>query len=73
MTLLDECVLLRVQASGVTIWGAFNSRGKSELHVLNGNMDQYQYISVLETKMISFARRDFPAKFVFQDDNGPAH
>ena len=73
--LLDECVLPRVQAGGggVTIWGAFHSRGKSELHVLDGNMDQYQYIRVLETKMLPFARRDFQANFVFQDDNAPAH
>jgi len=68
-------VLPRVQAGGdgVTIWGVFQSRGKSQLQILDGNMDRYQYISVLETKMLPFDRRDFPAKFEFQDDNGPIH
>jgi len=73
--LLDERVLPRVQAGGggVTIWGAIHNRGKSELHVLDGNMDQCQYIRVLETKVFPFAKRDFQANCVFQDDNGPAH
>ena len=71
--LLDECVLSREQTGGggVTTWGAFHRRGKSKLHELDENMDQYQYIRVLETKMLSFARRDFQAHFVFQDDNAP--
>ena len=53
--LLDECVPPRLQAvdGGVTIWGVCYSRGKSELHLLDGNMDQYQYIRVLETTMIT--------------------
>lgn len=73
--LLDECVLPRVQAGGggVTIWGAFHNAGKSELHVLDGNMDQHQYIRVLDTKLLPFARGHFEANFVFQDDNAPAH
>ena len=59
--LLDECVLPRVQAGGggVTKYGVFYNRGKSELHLLDGNMDQYQCIRVLETKILPFTRRDF--------------
>ena len=73
--LLDECVLPRVQAggSGVTKYGVFYNRGKSELHLLDGNLDQYQYIRVLETKMLPFARRDFQENAVFQDDNASSH
>jgi len=68
--LLDECVLPRVQAGGrVTIWGVFHSRGKSELDVLDRNMDQYQYIRDLETKTFPFAKIDFQANCVFQDKN----
>ena len=36
-------------------------------------MDQHQYIRVLETKKLPFAKRDFQASVVFQDDNAPAH
>ena len=59
--LLNECVLPRVQAGGggVTKYGVFYNRGKSELHLLDGNMDQYQCIRVLETKILPFTRRDF--------------
>jgi hypothetical protein len=64
--LLDECVLPRVQAggSGVTKYGVFYNRGKSELHLLDGNLDQYQYIRVLETKILPFTRRAFQTYFV---------
>ena len=73
--LLDECVLPRVQAGGggVTVRGCFHSTSKCELHILDGNMDQIQYIRVLETNMLPFARGHFQANFVYQDDNAPAH
>ena len=59
--LLDQCVLPRVNAGGgeVTIRGTFHRKGKSELHELDGNLDQYQYICILETKMVPFDKRDF--------------
>ena len=69
--ILSEYILPRVQegsGSGVTISG-----GKSYIHVSGGNMDTYQYIRVLETKMLPFTSRDFQANFVFENDNAPAH
>lgn len=74
-SLNEDCVLPRVQAGGggVTVWGAFHSTGKCDLHVLEGNLNQHQYRRILETKMLPFARQHFRANFVFQDDNATPH
>ncbi|CAJ1071497.1 hypothetical protein CRYPA_288 [Xyrichtys novacula] len=74
-SLAEGCVLPRVQAGGggVTVWGAFHSTAKCDLHVLDGNMNQHRYCRILETKMLPFARQHFGANFVYQDDNAPPH
>lgn len=71
----ESCIMPRVQAGGggITVWGAFHASGKSDLVVLDGNMNQHQYRRILETAMLPFARGFFRANFVFQDDNAPAH
>lgn len=73
--LREDCILPRVQGGGggVTFWGAFHSRRKCELYVLDGHMNQDQYIHVLDTVLLPFARQDFRANFVYQDDNATAH
>ena len=72
---ISETPLPRLKAGGggVTIWGAFHNRGKSKLHILDGNIDQYQYIRVLETKILTFVKLGFQANVVFQNDNGTEH
>ena len=72
---LKACVLLRVQdgGGGITVLGAFHAGRKSPLVVLDGNLNQQQYIHILETTMLPFARGNVCNNFVFQDDNAPAH
>lgn len=71
----EACIMPRVQAGGggITVWGAFHAAGKSELVVINGNLDQHQYRRILNQTMLPFARQTFQDNFVFQDDNAPAH
>ena len=71
----EQCILPRVQAGGggITLWGAFHAGGKSELIVLEGNLNQHKYRRILEDTMLPFARGVFQNNFVFQDDNAPAH
>lgn len=71
----EACILPRVQAGGggVTVWGAFHAGAKSDLVILDGNLDQHQYRRILEQTMLPFARQTFQDNFVFQDDNAPAH
>ena len=61
----------RVQAGvgGVNIWGAFHHGGKGDLHIADGNLDQYQYLQILEEQLLPFARLTFVHKFVYPDDH----
>jgi len=45
----EDCIVPRVQAwgGGVTISGAFHHGGKCDLHIVAGNLDQYQYLQIL--------------------------
>jgi hypothetical protein len=71
----EQCILPRVQAGGggITVWGAFHAGGKTDLVVLDGYLNQHQYIHILQTTLMPFARGFFRNNFVFQDDNAPAH
>jgi len=46
----EDCILPRVQGGGggVTIWSAFHYGGKCDLHIVDGNLDQYQYLQILD-------------------------
>ena len=56
-----DYIVPRVQAGGdeVTIWGAFHHGGKCELHLIDGNLDEYPYLQILEEKLLPFARLTF--------------
>lgn len=71
----EDCILPRVQAGGggLTVWGAFHSGGKTDLVVLEGNLNHRQYLRILRDTLMPFARGHFGHNFVYQDDNAPAH
>ena len=71
----EQCILPRVQAGGggITFYGAFHAGGKSDLIVLEGNLNQHKYRRILENTMLPFARGFFRSNFVFQDDNATPH
>lgn len=71
----EECIEPRVQAGGggITVWAAFHAGGKTDLVFINGHVDRFQYLNILATSLLPFARATFQNNFVFQDDNAPAH
>ena len=71
----EDCIIPSVQTGGdgVTIWGAFHNGGKCDLHIVDGNLNQYQYLQILEEKLLPFARAIFGRNFVYQDDNTRPH
>ena len=53
--------------------GAFHHGEKSGLHIVDENLDKYQYLHILEEKLLPFTRLTFEHKFVYQDDNARPH
>ncbi|KAH9166531.1 hypothetical protein AeNC1_018319, partial [Aphanomyces euteiches] len=58
---------------GVMVWGAFSSKGKSELVFLEGKQDSDAYIETLSSSMLPFAHSLHGNEFRFQQDNASIH
>jgi transposase len=71
----DEQIYSKRQNGGgsVMIWGAFSSKGKSELRILEGTQDSYEYVSTLSDFLLPFAHAKYGYDFVFQQDNASIH
>jgi hypothetical protein len=41
--------------------------------MIDGNLDQYQYLQILEERLLPFARLTFGHNIVYQDDNARPH
>ncbi|OQR89886.1 hypothetical protein ACHHYP_05967 [Achlya hypogyna] len=71
----EEHVYSKRQNGGgsIMIWGAFSSKGKSELRVLEGKQDSYEYVTTLSDFLLPFAHTNYGYDFVFQQDNASIH
>ena len=57
----------------VMIWGCFSFRKIGPSHLIESNMNQFQYINILEEVMLPFATSNFCNGWVFQQDNDSKH
>ncbi|KAG2802899.1 hypothetical protein PC113_g18682 [Phytophthora cactorum] len=55
------------------VWGAFGTKGKSELVVLNGRQNSRDYIYTISEHMLPFAHKNYGVDFVFMQDNASIH
>lgn len=71
----DDCVQETVAHGGgsVHVWGAMHAGGKSQLVVLEENVNGVRYRDILQQHMLPWARATFGDNFAFQDDNAPPH
>ena len=53
--------------------GCFPPSWKCDLHIVDGNLDQYQYLQILKETLLPFVRLTFGHTFVYQDDNASPH
>ena len=57
---------------GLMMWGYLSGKGLGPLVKVEGKMDRFDYIRILETHLLPLISRDFGGKgYLFQDDNAP--
>lgn len=58
----------------INVWGCFSANGVGRLHVVDGIMDQYQYMDILDENLPPSAEAIFgDGAWIFQQDNDPKH
>ncbi|OWZ22277.1 Transposase [Phytophthora megakarya] len=55
------------------VWGAFVTKGKSELVVLEGRQNPGHYIYTVSEHLLPFAHKHYGTDFVFMQDNASIH
>ena len=64
----------RVQGGGsVMIWGAFSSKGKSQLKFVDGTLTSLKYTSLLRTHLLPYGDHFHQDQYIFQHDNALCH
>jgi len=65
----------RRQGSGSTgIWACMTSKGLGLWHLFDGRLNQYEYVQILQSKLIPSILTHFPGDTItFQHDNAPCH
>uniref|UniRef100_A0A3Q2Q7R2 Uncharacterized protein n=1 Tax=Fundulus heteroclitus TaxID=8078 RepID=A0A3Q2Q7R2_FUNHE len=59
--------------ASIMIWGCFSYYGVGPIHRIQGIIDQFQYIRILEEVMLPYAEEEMPLRWTFQQDNDPKH
>jgi hypothetical protein len=63
-----------VQGGGsVMIWGAFSSKGKSQLKFFDDTLTDLKYTSLLRTHLLPYKNFFHQDQYIFQHDNAPCH
>lgn len=70
-----KCTKPTVKGGGgsVMVWGAMSMNGTGPIQRIEGTMDQYVYVNLLENALLPFAKDRMPEDWVFQADNDPKH
>jgi hypothetical protein len=55
------------------IWGSFSYHGKSELYLIEKNLNSLGYCYIIEIYLLPFANLHYGDQFVFQQDNASIH
>ena len=56
------------------VWGCFSGKGLGPLVKVDGKMNRFGYIDILEKNLLSFIKSKHRKQpYAFQDDNAPVH
>ena len=60
----------------VMFWGCISIHGICQLSIVGGNMDQFEYINILDEKLLPSVENmfgDLHMPFIFMHDKSPCH
>lgn len=65
---LPKCLKSTVKGGGgsVNVWGAMTLQGVGPIHRINGIMDQYVYMKILDEVLLPFANEQMPRNWILQ-------
>lgn len=59
---------------GIMVWGCFSGRGLGPLVKVDGKMNRFDYIQILNDHLLPLVHSQFHRRpYAFQDDNAPVH
>lgn len=70
-----RCLIPTVKGNGgsVMVWGCFLRAGVGPIARIEGTMDKYKYIDILNNTLFPYVRPRWPTGYTFQQDNDPKH
>ena len=73
--LLQKNIINTVKFAGgsVMFWGCFSYSGVGNLVVIDGIMDRFQYLDIIQNNIVASAEKMNISNFLFQQDNDPKH
>lgn len=57
----------------IKLWACFSWHGCGPIYWIKQNMDQHEYVNILENVMLPYADENMPLRWIFQQDNDPKH
>ena len=73
--LLDDCAdeTHGNRTASVMVWGAIRHGAKSELVLVDGTLNRFQYVDILRNSMVPYAGATFQNNWLFISDNATCH
>ena len=66
--------MVKYSGGDVMVWGCFSGKGLGPLVKVDGKMNRFGYIDILEKNLLSFIySKHRKQPYAFQDDNTPVH
>lgn len=71
----SNCIISTVKHDiKINVWGCFSAHGVGSICTVDGTLEQYQYMDILEREMLPSVKNLFDdGSWTFQQDNDPKH
>ena len=71
----ESCIQTTVKhgGRGIMVWGCMTRNGLGNCIRVEGNIDQFKYLDILQNTMIPSGHQLVGQNFTFQYDNAPSH